>query len=58
VHQDHAALQRVDDLFVRVVAGRRGPIDGHFEPEHAGVERLRSVDVGDGHAEMVDRSDR
>ena len=59
VHQDDAALQRFDDLVVRSRRpGGGGPSTATSNPSTLGVEGLRSLDVGDGHPQVVNGSDR
>jgi hypothetical protein len=42
---------------VRVV-WRRWSVDGDREAEHLRIEGLRPLDVADGEADVMDRSDR
>ena len=56
VHEHHAALEVLgQEGVVLVVLGRQG-VHGHGEAEHLGVEGLRALQVVDGEADVVDRS--
>ena len=54
--QDDAALHRIRDGVVVLVVGRRRFGQRHLEAEDVGVEGHRPLDVGDGHADVVDQS--
>src|SRR3954447_11728567 len=58
VHQDHTTLQRIEQNLMVLVAGRWRGVNGHLETEHLGVEGSRSLDVRDGHPDVVDGSYR